>query len=86
MVSCRAPRVADPSAEGSGVSAWAGYRAAPIEGSTILARGQVLDGMTPDDTLAPRISLGQKGAAEGAYYPNFGAVYSNVEVWADIQR
>ena len=30
-----------------------GYTADPIEGSTILAIGQILDGMTPDSPPAP---------------------------------
>jgi hypothetical protein len=30
-----------------------GYRADPIAGSTVLARGQILNGMTPDSPAAP---------------------------------
>lgn len=36
--------------------------------------------MTRDAT----VSIGQEGPADGAYFPNYGAMYSDVDVWADV--
>jgi hypothetical protein len=39
-------------------------------------------GATVADTVDPRFSLGQEKATQNAYYPNYGAIYSNVVIWA----
>jgi hypothetical protein len=41
-------------------------------------------GATVADTTDPRFSLGQEKSTQNAYYPNYGAIYSNVVIWADV--
>jgi hypothetical protein len=41
-------------------------------------------GASVADTVDPRFRLGQAKAVVNAYYPNYGAVYSNVTIWADV--
>lgn len=43
-----------------------------------------ITGATVAQTRNPEVSLGQDGVGSGAYFPYFGSVYSNVEVWADV--
>ncbi len=65
----------------------------PVEASiSLYDKGQLLSpvvkasvaGATIADTVNPRFHLGQAKAVVNAYYPNYGAVYSNVAIWADV--
>lgn len=41
-------------------------------------------GATLDNARDPVIELGMSGPADGAYFPDYGGVYSNLQVWAEV--
>jgi len=43
-----------------------------------------VDGTSVEMTRDGVVSLGQEAPADGAYFPNYGAVYSDVQVWAHV--
>lgn len=43
-----------------------------------------IEGATLDNARDPVIELGMAGPADGAYFPDYGGVYSNLKVWAEV--
>ena len=41
-------------------------------------------GATLDDARDPVVELGMSGPADGAYFPNYDGVYSNLQIWAEV--
>lgn len=41
-------------------------------------------GATLDNARNPVLELGMAGPADGAYFPDYGGVYSNLQVWAEV--